>query len=110
MSDHLPVALDVKLNSNVPLLNNHENESVKELNNKSLRWDHADLSQYYTKSYTLLEPLLDSIDPLYCELMDYAIPSVTVPPIYNCTYNSQESKSQAILLINNIYNGVVSNF
>lgn len=71
-SDHLPISLQYVLP--VTCLNNakiSEERAKKVPSDKStLRWDKADLGQYYSKTYMELQPILQDIDVLYNSYVD----------------------------------------
>ena len=65
LSDHLPLLTicSCNLNSTVDENTDHNTDSIKAAPAVvKLRWDHADLSQYYTETGSLLQSLLPSLN------------------------------------------------
>ena len=64
LSDHLPIAMSAEL-----CINNTANETVHTSKsapaNIRLRWDHANLADYYSVCYERLQPIMNEIDMFY---------------------------------------------
>jgi exonuclease III len=68
MSDHLPISLTIRCNDvSMNLAVNVADKNTENCCNKvsNLRWDHANLFQYYEASYTALLPIYDRLNDLY---------------------------------------------
>jgi len=69
LSDHLPIIISLRYHKCTPLFetgcHNDQQPIAEQKNSKRLRWDHADLSNYYSLTYTSLQPVMSDIDEFY---------------------------------------------
>jgi len=94
LSDHIPIFLRLQLDSNDLTLspniaiNTGLNAPVSNSNkSKRLRWDHANTSFYYDKTYELLQPLMIFFDSHYIDI---------VTPIRYCCRNVAQDYNDAV--------------
>ena len=111
-SDHLPISLQCVLpvtclsNARISLETTKKVLSVK----SSLRWDKADLRQYYSKTYIELQPILYDLNVLYNTYVDTHCNkyfSITNEPILHRN-QLLESRSIVIAKIESVYSNIVN--
>src|SRR6266496_2085030 len=110
LSDHLPLTLALNMNillnfSNLDQISMPSDKSTP-ISEKRLRWDHAPLGKYYGMTFNLIRPFVCIIDNCINALLG----SNSDSPIndYICRSNILSHKASAILVIEEVYGGVVA--
>src|SRR5271155_1983984 len=107
LSDHLPVVIMLK---SLSVINDNARETSAKnasAHNHRLRWDHANLSNYYSLSYSALQPILNILDNFYVDL--------NTTSSYNaysdrdcCREQLSEGKANAVTVIESVYDRLIT--
>jgi len=104
LSDHLPVISSF----NIALDTIYEPKHTPSADNiERLRWDHAELSLFHSRSYELLLPLLNCLDPLYSSIFNNLSHHSVVNTDYDQPYALNNGRARGINLIESIYASIV---
>src|SRR6266568_3048098 len=110
LSDHLPLTLALNMNillnfSNLDQISMPSDKSTP-ISEKRLRWDHAPLGKYYDMTFNLIRPFVCIIDSCINALLGSNSDSLIND--YICRSNILSHKASAILVIEEVYGGVVA--
>src|SRR5271155_3097166 len=107
LSDHLPIILTVKSHAVLPLNRGPAAHTAEPAREKQLRWDKANLNNYYNLSYTALSNTLTQLDRFYYRITHET--NIDPAQVGSCCGEQLAGlRVDAITLCDGIYSGLTA--